>query len=155
MPSCSMCVRHSKILKPQMLITYDCKILGSAFLLETKHSSISSNGLLRSRSCYDLVAGKRIYFTVPVIALVIKCSMLNASWSPSSTAITVGSQCHYTTNVSQSLNDTCPTLSGALCLRKINIVLIMSLISLKHKDTPYMLSAYCVMHFTTYDEYTH
>lgn len=119
-----MCIRHLilKILKPQMLIKYDYKIPGSAFLLETKPSSTSSNGLLQFRSCYDLVAGKHIYFSVPVIALVIKCSMLNASWSPSSTAITVGSQCHYTTNISQPLNDTCSTLSGALCLRKINIV---------------------------------
>lgn len=84
-----------------MLIKYDYKIPGSVFLLETKPSSLSSNGLLWFRSCYDLVARKLIYFSVPVIALVIKCSTLNASWSPSSTAITVGSQCHYSTNVSQ------------------------------------------------------
>lgn len=105
-----------------MLIKYDYRIPGSAFLLETEPSSISSNGLLQFSICYDLVAGKRIYFSVTVIALVIKCSTLNVSWSPSSTAITVGSQCHNSTNVSQPLNDTCPTLSGAVCLRKINTV---------------------------------
>lgn len=126
-----MCIRHLilKILKPQMLSKYDYRIPGSAFLSETKPSSISRNGLLRFRSCYDLVAGKRIYCSVTVIALVIKCSTLNASWSPSSTAITVGSQCHYSTDVSQPVNDTCPTLSGAVRLRKINTVRIMSFLS--------------------------
>lgn len=40
------CIRYLKIIKPQMLIKYDCKIPDSAFLLGTRFSRISSNDSL-------------------------------------------------------------------------------------------------------------